>query len=324
MNNYDIIIPVGISDVEFVPRVIKYISICLKGVKNIYIISSIKNIRKIKSHISSKHNYCIFIDENKLIPNLSYDIVDNLLKKYSPNKRQNTGWYFQQFLKLAFALSEYSNTYYLTWDADTLPLAPISFFEGNNILYNPKNEYNPNYFVTIKHLFGYGKRNQHSYIAEHMMFSKKIVCQMLQDIEKSHTEGRSWFEKIILHCDLSSSLPSFSEFETYGTYCYVNYPQLYKPRHLNTFREAGYICGRNISDKKLRIMSFDLDTASFEIQHEPMFPYNLPNFILKNKKRLYKLTHTSIKDLIHYYLKGKRGKDVTQKVGDTIYRLPKF
>lgn len=71
-------------------------------------------------------------------------------------------------------------------------------------------------------------------------------------------------------------------------------------------------------------MSFDLDTASFEIQHEPMFPYNLPNFILKNKKRLYKLTHTSIKDLIHYYLKGKRGKDVTQKVGDTIYRLPKF
>lgn len=156
------------------------------------------------------------------------------------------------------------------------------------------------------------------------MFSKKIVVQMLQDIEKSDTQGSSWFEKIISSCDLNSSLPSFSEFETYGTYCYVNYPQLYKPRHLNTFREAGYICGRNISDKKLRIMSFDLDTASFEMQHEPMFPYNLPNIWCINKKRLYKLVHTPIKDLINYYIKNKRKKGMMQEVENTIYRLPKL
>ncbi len=326
MPKFDIIIPVGPNDIKFIPRVVKYVSICLQDVDHIYIISANKNFKSIKNYVILKHPNCVMIDEDKLLHNLSFNTVDNLLKKYSPNKKQRTGWYFQQFLKFAFAQSEYAQSYYLTWDADTLPLAPISFFEGNNILYNPKQEYNPNYFVTIKRLFGFGKQNKHSYIAENMLFSKEIVCQMLQEIEKSIVKGNSWFEKILSVCDFNSSLPCFSEFETYGTYCYVNYPDLYKPRYLNTFREAGFICGRNISDQKLRIMSFDLDTASFEINHEPLFPYNLPNKWIKYRRLFSKLHQMSWKDIINQITRKNDSNKTKEKqdIEDTIYRMPKI
>lgn len=326
MAKFDIVIPVGPDDVNFIPRVVKYISICIKDVENIFVITSAKYFNRIKNRITSNYPNCVLIDENKLLPNLSFNVVDNLLKKYSPNKKQRTGWYFQQFLKFAFAQSKYAKAYYLTWDADTLPLAQIAFFEDNNILYNPKQEYNPNYFITIEHLFGFGKKNKYSYIAENMMFSKEIVCQMLQEIEKSIVMGDSWFEKILSVCDFNNALPCFSEFETYGTYCYVNYPDLYKPRYLNTFREAGFICGRNISDQKLRIMSFDLDTASFELWHEPLFPYNLPNIWITYKKRFIRLHQMPWKDIINKITgKNKSNKiRAKQDLENTIYRLPKI
>ena len=44
---------------------------------------------------------------------------------------------------------------------------------------------------------------------------------------------------------------------------------MYATQVLNTFRKAGYIAGRFISDRKLNYMSFDLDTASFELGDYP-------------------------------------------------------
>ena len=42
-----------------------------------------------------------FYDEDNLINNLSYENLFNALKNYNAEKR--TGWYFQQFLKMAYA-----------------------------------------------------------------------------------------------------------------------------------------------------------------------------------------------------------------------------
>lgn len=113
MPKFDIIIPVGPNDIKFIPRVVKYVSICLQDVDHIYIISANKNFKSIKNYVILKHPNCVMIDEDKLLHNLSFNTVDNLLKKYSPNKKQRTGWYFQQFLKFAFAQSEYAQSYYL-------------------------------------------------------------------------------------------------------------------------------------------------------------------------------------------------------------------
>jgi len=323
MCTFDIIIPTGPKDVEFVPRVVDYVYRCFEQMECVYILTAKENFSKIERRIPVNVPYML-IDENELLPHLSLSVVAEILNECCPNRRASAGWYFQQFLKLGFAQSVYCKKYYLSWDADTLPLAPISFFEGEHLLFNPKSEYNPNYFRTIERLFGYGKQMEYSFIAENMIFSKNIVCEMLAEIEKSEVGGVTWLEKILHASDLYDSMPAFSEFETYGTYCLVNYPNLYKARHLNTFREAGYICGRKISEDKLRVMSFDLDAASFEMEHEPMFPYNLPHFIFNCReyiKKMKSMTFNQIQKKIWTRLTRRKSID-SQIMTEQLYRLP--
>lgn len=72
MPNFDVVIPVGTTDVNFISRVVNYISTCLKDIEYIYIITSDKNIQSVKKQLLSKFNNCIIIDENKLLPNFSF------------------------------------------------------------------------------------------------------------------------------------------------------------------------------------------------------------------------------------------------------------
>ena len=280
---FDVIIPLGPEDVGFLPRVIDFLFRCIKGIRFVYIITATTNIVKLNDRLS-KYDKCKLIDENTLVTDLSYQRVNSLLKQYAPDRVGRTGWYLQQFLKMGFAKTVLSDSYYLSWDSDTLPLAPIAFFDEDKILYNPKYEYNPNYFVSIKRLIGIDKMCERSFISESMMFSAVYMRELIEKIEKSDVKGDDWIEKIIAAGDYANPLPAFSEFETYGNYCMAYHPGVYKPRHLNTFREAGFIAGRNISEKILREMSFDLDIVSFELFHQPAFPYNLPYIVRKAVK----------------------------------------
>lgn len=307
---YDVIIPVGPNDVNFTHRVVDYVWRCLFEAEHIYIITNKNSIKKIKKRIPGGIPVT-FVDENSLVEGLSFKRIKELLTKYSePNAEISVGWYLQQFIKFAFARSKYAKSFYLSWDADTLPLAPIKYFEGDNILFNPKHEYNKNYFSTIEKILGYGRLVNYSFISENMLFSVDYVENMLQEIENRSTGGLDWIEFIISSCNLQSPLPAFSEFETYGNYCVANYPGVYKKRHLNTFREAGYIAGRYISEDKLKEMSFDLDTASFEIRHLPAYPYRIYYYFDIIKIKYIKLSKMSINDLC-------------QKIRDKIYRNQK-
>ena len=73
------------------------------------------------------------IDENTMVAGLSFSEVFGYLKKKGCDSVNKVGWYFQQFLKLAFALTSYCKGYYLTWDSDTLQ-SFISFRTGNHSL----------------------------------------------------------------------------------------------------------------------------------------------------------------------------------------------
>lgn len=316
MKEFDIIIPLASKDIDFISRVVDYLTRCIEGISHIFIITKKLNFRKVEKQIKL-FKECQIIDEDSIASELSFLRVKNLLAELAPDKVDKTGWYFQQLLKFGFSRSVYSSEYYLSWDSDTLPLAPISFFENNNILFNPKNEFNPNYFKTIENLFGFGKMADYSFISENMMFSADIVKQMITEIEESNCAGSDWVEKILYACDFNSPLPAFSEFETYGSYCYKRHPYLYKQRHLNTFREAGMIAGKFISEKKLRLLSFDVDVASFERGHEPVFPYNLPQIF----DRIIRLLKKGPKALWNKLIRKKMDMDII-KVESILYRLP--
>lgn len=260
---FNVIIPAAYKDFEFLQKTIKYVSLNIKPQKIFLIIDTrlIKFLpKKVKSNTLVK-----VLDENGLLENLSFDCVkNNLVNHGMPAKR--TGWFLQQFIKLGFALSESCDTdYYLSWDADTLPLRNIEFFTSDGKpIFTKKKEHNQAYFDTLSKILELGEYADFSYIAEHMMFNKNVMTEMLGDIEKSPIYGDSWYEKIINATD-PTNVNSFSEFETYGNYCLNRYPGMYAIRQLNTFRKAGYINGRFISDRKLGFMGFDLDTASFEL-----------------------------------------------------------
>lgn len=276
---YDVILPIARKDAYFLHRTLDYVQRNLVEVENIYIITNINNFRILRKVVNSNSNV-LMLDENALIEGLSYKNVHTILKRYGAERI--TGWYFQQLLKLGFAMTSYAKSNYLSWDADTIPLSPIKFEEEGKLCFDCKKEYHEPYFTSIQRLLGLPKIIEESFIAEHMLFEKNIVEEMICKIENQNdVTGNSWWEKILASCDYAHSLNSFSEFETYGTYAYSKNPNRYKLRHLSTFRKGGLINGRFISDKMLDKLSFDLDTISFELRDTPAFPLNIRCYIYR-------------------------------------------
>lgn len=286
---YDVLIPVAKKDTAFVKNVVTYINRNLIGCENIYIVTNQKNFQKLQALASSEKNVKI-LDENALVPELNFGIVAECMEKKGAGKEDRVGWYFQQLLKFAFAKSQYAKEYYLTWDADTIPLTPISFFDGETPLFTKKIEHHKPYFVTLNRILGFGKLVDFSFIAEHMIFKVPIVKEMLDAITVYPTsEGNNWVEKIMFACHFAPGQgPYFSEFETFGNYCVKYHPSLYQVRQLNTFRSAGMIRGRHINEKLLDRLAFDLNIASFEA-FDALFPYNITWTRVKNK--LVKIAH---------------------------------
>ena len=275
MQKYNIIIPTVYRDYSFLKKTICYIFKNLDPVK-IYIITDEKMSRFIPKSII-RHSQCEVLIEDEIISGLTFKTIQQILKKQG-RMHTKVGWYFQQFLKIGFSCSQFCTTdYYLSWDADTVPLKRIDLFDKDGHPYfTMKSEYHKPYFDTMERVLSMGKTNPCSYIAEHMMFSKKIVCELIGKIMESDVKGDTWFEKILNSLAPEEISPfSFSEFETYGTFCCTFYPQLYKERHLSGFRKAGLIQGRFVSDQILENLAEDVDVASFEIYDRPPFPWGI-------------------------------------------------
>lgn len=272
MTKYDIVIPVAITDYDFLPKTIRYIHKFLMP-ERIFIITSSQTKKWLPKKVVNAKNVMV-IDEDKLISGLTFNTVSKLIHERSKDFNR-VGWLYQQFLKLAFATANVSNNeYYLTWDADTLPLQTINFFDDDNHPYfSMKIEHHQPYFDVIEKLLNIKVYNKQSYIAEHMIFCKSIVTEMLKDISRKANK-KDWFSAIIEAID-PKEISCFSEFETYGTYCLNFYPSKYKERYLPAFREAGFIQGRFINEQMLEKLSFDLYMASFELKHFPPFPMKI-------------------------------------------------
>lgn len=273
MPKYSIIIPVVFKDYSFLKKSFRYILKNLDPVR-VYIITDSSVAKYLPKQVKNC-DICEILDENKIIDGLSYNIVDSIIRV---QKRHHTkaGWYFQQFLKMGFAQSDYCDTdYYLSWDSDTIPLKRLSFFDDDaHPYFTMKSEYHKPYFETMEKILNIGKTNSCSYISEHMMFNRYVMDEMIDKIMHSDVKGDMWYAKIMYSLVPESVSPfSFSEFETYGSYCKVYHPNLYKERRLSSYRKAGLIQGRFISDLFLQSLSEDADIASFEIYDHPPFPW---------------------------------------------------
>lgn len=265
IQSFVLIMPIKASDWQSAKKAIPLIQKNINP-RKIVVISDFE----LKGDLRNYENI-LFLDENKLIPNMSYQSVKSTLQKAGGNPKF-AGWYLQQFLKLGFARI-CKDEYYLVWDADMIPLNPISFFDNSTgkPFLTLKREYVKPYFSTIKNLLDLDKNRNESFIAEHMLFNTDLCNHLLSKIEaNSKIPGKVFWEKCIYGSAFSEGEQAFSEFETYGTYVTTYYPDAYILRRMKSFRCGKDFLGESPSKEILNWVAKDFDTISFEHWSVPL------------------------------------------------------
>lgn len=275
----NIIISLATKDFQIVKKVVKYCRLYLQTKEeSIFLVTKIENKIFFSCSWMNKNNVHL-IDEDDMVPGLSFSKVRECLEAHFQNRTHTyPGWYLQQFLKMGFALTPYAGQDYLIWDSDTIPLHKLCFKDNGKYLLTVKTEFHAPYFVTMQHLLGFGKLYERSFIAEHMPINTKIMRELIRRIDESMIPGNNWFEKII-NATSGTDEQAFSEFETYGNYCIKYHPEIFEARPLNTMRTAGLLFGRGVTRRQLALLAkMEFDTASFELRHIPAFPRNIANW----------------------------------------------
>ena len=251
---YDIIIPLGPNFTASI------LALNLKMVKKFFKTKIIFLAPiSIKEETKKLCDDCEFIDETQIYPELNSEKIES----FKPgNKTWRFSWFYQQFLKCGYAYKT-KKEYYFILDYDTIPI-------NNFSLFNPKNN-KPyfsyscdswhDYYTTMKKLFYYEKEFNYSYVCEHMMFKTSIMKEMIELIERNNNlTGKYFYEKILDACN--GERVSFSEYETYGTYVYNYYPDLYEYRHLRKSDNTKNFCPLN--EKYFEYTALNYDTLRFE------------------------------------------------------------
>lgn len=257
--SFTLIMPIKADDWKYAKN---YIPLIQKNIRprKIIICSSMQ----LKSEFMEDDDI-LLIDENRLLEGMTLTTVKEVIEKAGGDP-STAGWFLQQFIKIGYA-KVCPDDYYLAWDADTVPLRPISFFDKSSSkpLLNLKREYVPAYFETLLHLLGLDKRCPESFITEHMLFDKTLCKNMIADIESNTSlRGNAFWEKCIYASCFEKVKQSFSEFETYGTYVMTKYPDAYLTRKLETFRCGAEFLGMKPSEEILKWVAKEFDTISLE------------------------------------------------------------
>lgn len=159
------------------------------------------------------------IDEQLFASEFSLAFVKNKMPTENKNR---AGWYYQQLLKIkALSMHSSHNDLNIIWDADTMPLQPISFKNNNgSLIFYKGSEYHKPYFKTIKNLTALSKINDFSFIAQSFPAYSSWVTSFLDMLEQQF--NTPWYEAILEQTDLNEA-SGFSEYETLGTYFMHHY-----------------------------------------------------------------------------------------------------
>jgi len=228
------------------------------SLRRLFVITARSNFRSCRRALGEE---VILIDEDTFIPGMTLDALRQLPL---PGFPRGAGWYFQQLLKFQFAFSEPAEDYYLIWDADTIPLRPLEFFDGHGaMLFTTADEEHPPYFDTYRQLLGEEPRREFSFISQHIIVRKSILREMLAKIEARYPGDESWAWKIMRHLE-GTGTNLFSEYEMYGHYVKNHYPAQAIYRQLPWLRQGSRVVGGLPSSRDLERLGQEYAFAAFE------------------------------------------------------------
>lgn len=281
--------------IDFViPYVRKYIS------KNIIVITNMS-----KSARCTELNTEI-IDEDDVLNGFTYDEVAKIFYKYGGDETR-IGWYYQQLLKLFFAL-RCSSKGYIVWDSDTIPLKSIKLHEKEKPILIEKSEYHRPYFDTINRLTGsliYRNNNNISYIAECMYMNVIHVKKALSLID-NNLDPLIMTEKIFKSIDLKNINKSgFSEYEYIGNYYAINNLNEKITGDYKTYRAGSFLAGKYPKRHIIDSLSGQIDIITFE-QNTKITLKHICEIMLKLKIRpINVIKIAEVMRCIIYKLKGQ-------------------
>lgn len=272
---FNAVICVAFKDAIIVKKVMKYVNQNI-GPQKTYLILN-KRLFWLYDQKFLKKERIELLDEEKIVPGMSCAAVQQICDEHFSQK-EGGGWYYQQFLKMGFALTPYADEQYLIWDSDNIPTSKFDLFdEQGRIIFRYKNACHQPYFETMPKITGLGKVVDVSFIAEHMLIKTRYMRDLIELIGNCLAEGDVWWKKIIKASPADKN-HTFSEFETYGTYVYVHYPNEIVLQKLHTFRRAGKLFGRAIKEKEIALFDGVLEILSIEAGDFPPFPRNIYQF----------------------------------------------
>jgi hypothetical protein len=227
--------------------------------KQFIVVSPDKECETIQRHLGSRARVQ---SENNFVPSVTVEALRELCVEGFPRA---AGWYFQQLLKLQYAFVEPEDDYYLIWDADTVPLRPMRFFDDSGrMLLTKADEHHRPYFDTYRRLLGEEPNREFSFIAQHILVQKSIAREMLATIERHIPGEGNWAWKIM------RSLPSqgvnlFSEYETYGHYLKSHHPDRVRFIERAWRRDPSHKAGCAIpTERALQTAAEKYDFAAYE------------------------------------------------------------
>lgn len=133
------------------------------------------------------------------------------------------GWYLQQLIKIEALkrLAEKSERAVI-WDADTVPLKTISYFDGERTKFFFSKENHAPYFKAIDRLLGLNRTAENSFITQSFPCRPHWTQGFLDAIESRHRVP--WWRAVIDSTDFRDR-SGFSEYESLGTYLSHSHPE---------------------------------------------------------------------------------------------------
>jgi len=226
---------------------------------SIYLVVPDSQVNEFQAHASAD---VVVVNESIVMPGWSVERVGRRLGVYS----WRAGWYYQQFLKLSFGnFLECEN--YVIWDADTVMLQEFDFVLDGRVQMNSSVRFNKPYFDTYQKLFNEFPPVKKSLISQFMFIDTAILSEMLAKI-RNNSSSSHWADGVLDQLPLSS--PSeFSEYEVYGNYMALHYPDKFEMTRINWFLYGSEILPelRGVDLETLESVFEGFSCVAFERHH---------------------------------------------------------
>ena len=160
-------------------------------------------------------------------------------------------WYLQQFYKIeALLIADSQNM--VIWDADCVPVQKIRLFgeNGDPIYMQASQEFNYDYFETIKKMLDIQRVQDFSFIIPGFPITKVWVTEFAQYFQNTH--GFNWYDSIIENTPFER-MSGFSEYETLGTWIANMYPNSWSKVDVNWERlgQSRFGYAREFNEKSI-------------------------------------------------------------------------